>query len=198
MSKPEVLIKAVVIEGLTYRQVAARYSVSKSLIHRWLTEGDTGLDAGTDTILAHLDRDGRAPSRATVWRILHRAGTITPQPQKRPRSSFIRFAADRPNQTWQSDFTHWALTFGKDTEIIGWLDDHSRYLLHLTAHARVSGKTVTDTFTVAALEHGFPASTLTDNGNVYTTKYAGGSRGRGTKNAFETLLALEGITQEQL
>ena len=236
MSKPEVLIQAVVIEGLSYGQAAARYNVSKTLVHRlhhrWLTEGDTaflprtsrpgsspnqtppevtariiqlrneltsaGLDAGADTILAHLNRDGRAPSRATIWRILKRAGTITPQPQKRPRSSFIRFAADRPNQTWQSDFTHWALTSGKDTEIIGWLDDHSRYLLHLSAHARVSGKTVTDTFTVAALEHGFPASTLTDNGNDYTTKYAGGARGRGSANAFETLLALEGITQEQL
>ena len=234
MSKPEVLIQAVVIEGLSYGQAAARYSVSKTLVHRlhhrWLAGGAAafaprtsrpgsspnqipavvtariielrneltvaGLDAGADTILAHLQNDGHQPSRATVWRILKRAGTIVPQPQKRPRSSFIRFAADRPNQTWQSDFTHWALTTGQDTEIIGWLDDHSRFMLHLTAHRRVSGKTVTDTFTAAATEHGFPASTLTDNGNVYTTKYAGGARGRGSANAFETLLALEGITQK--
>ncbi|MEO8709572.1 MAG: integrase core domain-containing protein, partial [Lacisediminihabitans sp.] len=55
---------------------------------------------------------------------------------------------------------------------------------------------VTDTFTAAAATHGFPTSTLTDNGNVYTTKYAGGARGRGNANAFETLLALEGITQK--
>jgi len=234
VSKPEVLIQAVVIEGLSYGQVAARYGVSKTLVHRlhhrWLIEGETaflprssrpssfpnatpaevttrilqlrdqltvaGLDAGADTILAHLDREALLPSRATIWRILRRAGTITPQPQKRPRSSFIRFAAERPNQTWQSDFTHWALTTGQDTEIIGWIDDHSRFLLHLTAHPRVSGKTVTDTFTATAAEHGFPASTLTDNGNVYTTKYAGGTRGRGSANAFETLLALEGITQK--
>ena len=234
MSKPEVLIQAVVIEGLSYGQVAARYGVSKSLVHRlhhrWLVEGDLafrarssrplsspnqtaaeviarilelreeltgqGLDAGADTILAHLGRDGHQPSRATIWRILKRAGLVSPQPQKRPRSSYLRFAAERPNQTWQSDFTHWALTDGTDTEIIGWLDDHSRLLLHLSAHRRVSGKTVTDTFTAAAGEHGFPTSTLTDNGNVYTTKYAGGARGRGTANAFETLLALEGITQK--
>lgn len=234
MSKPEVLIQAVVVEGLSYGQVAARYRVSKSLVHRlhhrWLAEGDLafqarssrplsspkqtapevieriltlreeltgqGLDAGADTILAHLGNDGHGPSRATIWRILTRAGRVTPQPQKRPRSSYLRFAADRPNQTWQSDFTHWALTDGTDTEIIGWLDDHSRFLLHLSAHRRVTGKTVTDTFTAAACEHGFPSSTLTDNGNVYTTKYAGGARGRGTANAFETLLALEGITQK--
>jgi transposase InsO family protein len=234
VSKPEVLIQAVVVEGLSYGQTAARYGVSKTLVHRlhhrWLAEGDAaflprssrpvsspnqtpaeltarilrlreeltsaGLDAGADTIHAHLDAGRTCPSRATIWRILKRAGTITPQPQKRPRSSFIRFTAERPNQTWQSDFTHWVLTTGHDTEIIGWLDDHSRYMLHLTAHRRVSGKTVTDTFTATAAEHGFPASTLTDNGNVYTTKYAGGAGGRGTKNAFETLLALEGILQK--
>lgn len=228
------LIQAVVVEGLSYGQVAARYGVSKSLVHRlhhrWLAEGDTafqprssrplsspnqtpagvaarilqlrdqltsaGLDAGADTILAHLDRDGQHPSRATVWRILRRSGQIVPQPQKRPRSSFLRFAAERPNQTWQSDFTHWALTGGQDTEIIGWLDDHARFLLHLSAHHRISGKTVADSFIAAASVHGFPTSTLTDNGNVYTTKYAGGARGRGSANAFETLLALEGITQK--
>ena len=39
-----------------------------------------------------------------------------------------------PNETWQSDFTHYRLTRpdgtpGADTEIITWLDDHSRYAL---------------------------------------------------------------------
>ena len=131
-----------------------------------------------------------------MWRILTRAGKVTPQRQKRPKSSLLRFAADRPNQMWQSDFTHWTLSTGNEVEIIGWLDDHSRYLLHLSAHRRVSGKTVTDTFTSAGAEHGFPASTLTDNGMVYTTRHAGGARGNGHQNAFETLLALYGITQK--
>ena len=234
MSKPEVLIQAVVVQKLSYGQVAARYGVSKTLVHRlhhrWLAEGDAaflprssrpqtspnatsptvaarilklretllaaGLDAGADTILAHLDNTPDRPSRATIWRILRRAGQITAQPQKRPRSSYLRFAAERPNQMWQSDFTHWRLSDGTDTEIIGWLDDHSRFLLHLSVHRRISGTAVTTTFTAAATEHGFPTSTLTDNGNVYTTRFARGAGGRGPGNAFETLLALEGITQK--
>ena len=83
------------------------------------------------------------------------------------------------------------LSTGIDVEVIGWLDDHSRYLLHLSAHRRVTGRTVTDTFTAAAQEHGYPTATLTDNGMVYTTRLARGGRGRGdgTGNAFETLLA---------
>ncbi|MEX0834140.1 MAG: helix-turn-helix domain-containing protein, partial [Actinomycetota bacterium] len=53
--------------------------------------GDQGLDAGANTIAVHLERTGRpAPSVATIWRILSRRGFVTPQPQKRPRSSFVR------------------------------------------------------------------------------------------------------------
>ena len=31
-------------------------------------------------------------------------------PKKRPKSSYIRFQAAMPNETWQSDFTHYRLT----------------------------------------------------------------------------------------
>lgn len=54
-------------------------------------------------------------------------------------------------------------------EIITWLDDHSRYALHVSAHARISGPIVLATFRQTVAEHGVPASTLTDNGMVYTT-----------------------------
>jgi hypothetical protein len=55
---------------------------------------------------------------------------VTPEPRKRPRSSYLRFQAELPNQCWQSDFTNYRLTRptagpGADTEILGWLDDHS-------------------------------------------------------------------------
>ena len=50
-------------------------------------------------------------------RVLTRAGLVVPEPSKRPRSSLIRFAAEQPNQTWQSDFTHWPLADGTDTEV---------------------------------------------------------------------------------
>lgn len=155
-----------------------------------------GHDAGSDTISELLAREGIRLSRATIWRLLKAESRIEPQPQKRPRSSWQRFAADRPNELWQSDFTHALLTTGRDVEIIGWLDDHSRYLLHLSAHTRVTGRIVTDTFTSTAIEHGYPAATLTDNGMVYTTRYARNARGIAPGNGFETLLALQGITQK--
>ena len=84
---------------------------------------------------------------------------------------------------------------GADTEIITWLDDHSRYALHLSAHDRVTGPTVLATFRHAADLHGYPASTLTDNGMVYTVRLAGQGR-QGGRTALETELQRLGITQK--
>lgn len=155
---------------------------------------DQGLDAGAESIHARLEREQEAASSvSTIWRILRAAGAVTPQPQKRPRSSIIRFEAAQPNETWQSDFTHWPLHDGTDTEIISWLDDHSRYLLHCVAHPRITGQIVVTSFTDTADRHGLPASTLTDNGMVYTTRFARGGAG---PNGFEHLLQRLGITQK--
>ncbi len=153
-----------------------------------------GLDAGPDTIRWHLEHHHqRRVSRPTIHRILTRNGLITPEPKKRPRSSYIRFEAELPNECWQSDFTHYRLGDGTDTEILTWLDDHSRYALRITAHQPVTGRAVLAEFRAATYEHGNPASTLTDNGLVYTARFAGG---RGGRNGFETELHRLGIRQK--
>ncbi len=144
-----------------------------------------GLDAGPETIRWHLANDGHDLSVATIQRRLIAADLIKPEPKKRPRSSYIRFEAELPNETWQSDFTHYHLTNATDTEILVWLDDHSRYALSVTAHHRVTGNIVVDTLNKTAGREGFPASVLTDNGLVYTARFAGGKGGR---NRLETLL----------
>jgi transposase InsO family protein len=155
---------------------------------------DAGLDAGSDTIGWHLvHHHGTTVSRATINRILVRAGTVTPDPSKRPKSSYLRFEADQPNETWQSDFTHYRLTDGSDVEILTWLDDCSRYALSVTAHARVSGPVVLATFRDAVATHGIPASTLTDNGMVFTTRFSGG---RGGRNHLEHELRELHVTQK--
>lgn len=151
----------------------------------------SGCDNGAQSIAHALATENlHVPANSTIWRILKNAGRITPQPKKRPRISYIRFQADLPNECWQSDFTHYRLTNGSDTEILLWLDDHSRYLLRATAHARVTGKIVLNEFRNAITEHGEPSSTLTDNGFVFTT------RTKNAHNAFETELLNRGIQQK--
>jgi transposase InsO family protein len=150
-----------------------------------------GLDAGPVTIAWHLEHEGLTPPAiSTIRRIITTAGLVTPEPAKRPRSSYIRFQADQPNETWQSDFTHWPLADGTDTEILNWLDDHSRLLLSCTVHDHVTGTDVVETFIETTKNYGIPASTLTDNGLVYTTRF------RGSRNAFEYLLTAMDVTQK--
>jgi transposase InsO family protein len=153
-----------------------------------------GLDAGPETICWHLAHHHQIRvSRATVGRYLARAGLVTPEPAKRPRSSYLRFEAAQPNECWQADFTHYPLADGTGTEVLTWLDDHSRLALNVTAHRRVTGPIVLAAFRAAVAAYGAPASTLTDNGLVFTARFAGG---RGGRNGLETELRRLGITQK--
>lgn len=78
-----------------------------------------GLDAGPHTIAWHLEREGyRPPAPATISRILGQAGLITPEPRKRPRSSYTRFEMAQPKEMWQSDFFHWSLDDGTEVEVL--------------------------------------------------------------------------------
>jgi len=153
-----------------------------------------GLDAGGETIRWHLlHHHGVSVSAATIHRHLRRVGLVEPEPKKRPRSSYVRFCAELPNEMWQSDFTHYRLEGGEEDEILSFLDDHARFALSVTAHRRITGPIVLAEFRLATARHGVPASTLTDNGMVFTTRLAGGKGGR---NGFEAELVRLGVRQK--
>jgi transposase InsO family protein len=171
------------------------HATPSSVVDRILALRDelesAGLDAGAHTLAWHLrERDATTVSVSTIWRILRRAGRIQPQPQKRPRNSYHRFQADLPNQTWQTDFTHIRLADGTDTEVLTFLDDHSRYVLACTAHRAITTPSVITTFRQAVAAHGIPASVLSDNGLVFTARHRGG------RNKFQTELERLDIVQK--
>jgi transposase InsO family protein len=117
---------------------------------------------------------GPVPAVSTIWRILRREGLVVPQPQKRPRSSLIRFEAELPNEMWQADITHWRLAGGQDVEILNMLDDHSRLFVASRAFSTAKAADVVDVFRFAIELHGAPASLLCDNGAVFTATPRGG------------------------
>jgi transposase InsO family protein len=229
MSKAQLVITAVVLEGRSKSEVARDYDVSRNwvqqLIKRYETEGvaafephsrrprhnpraiDTaleehivrlrktlakaGYDAGAATIAEHLARDpniAKVPAVATIWRILSRRGFVTPQPQKRPRSSWKRFEAELPNQLWQADVTHWQLADHTDVEILDIIDDHSRLAIASVARRVTTSPDVVDTVTAAFADWGTPATILTDNGAIFTA-----TPRRGGRTALQILLGELGI-----
>jgi hypothetical protein len=129
------------------------------------------------TIAAHLARrHGSTPAVSTVWRILTARGFVIGQPHKRPRSSYVRFAAEQPKERWQTDITHWPLADGDDVEILNWLDDHSRFCLASATQKVFTAPAVDRAYRAIAATHGDPAGVLTDNGAVFTGRYRGGGR----------------------
>lgn len=147
---------------------------------------EEGMDAGASTIHYHLQcryrrRKKVVPSVATIWRVLCRRGFVTPQPHKRPRSSWRRFQADLPNE----------VLGGRHQEILNVLDDHSRLLVASRTFETTKAADVVVTFHQAAETHGFPASMLTDNGAIFTAESRHG------RCAMENELARLGIAYKR-
>jgi len=148
-----------------------------------------GWDAGARTLAYHLGEAGlEVPALATIHRVLQRRGFVTPQPQKRPRNSWIRFESNLPNETWQSDMTHWQLENNEPVEIINFVDDYSRAVLCSSVVKVARSADVVRLFFKTAALYGFPASVLSDNGAIYTSTY------RESHSGLEIDLALLGIT----
>jgi transposase InsO family protein len=151
---------------------------------------DVGFDAGAATIHFHLSqRHPHPPSVPTIWRVLRARGFVTPQPRKRPKSSYIRFMADLPNERWQADMTHVTLRNGETFEVLNMIDDHSRVCVASRAMVVVKAHDVVRVLHKTAETWGYPESFLTDNGLIFTarTRY-------GVEGAVEQELFALGIT----
>jgi hypothetical protein len=115
---------------------------------------------------------------------------------KHPSSEDLNPHSFGVNQTDSSpDFTHYRLADRTDVEILTWLDDCTRYALHITAHPSITTPIVLATFRNTLIIHEIPASTLTDNGMVFTTRLSGIGRSGG-RNAFEAELRRLNIDQK--
>jgi transposase InsO family protein len=164
--------------GLVPRSKRPKRSPTK-IAHRYEDEivrlrkeiSASGFDAGAETIRDHLikaHRRARIPSTTTIWRVLTARGFVTPEPHKRPKSSYVRFVADLPNERWQMDITHTVLANGAEVEIMNVIDDHSRLCVASVARRIFKAVDVVTTFHEAAGRWGLPASVLSDNGAVFT------------------------------
>jgi transposase InsO family protein len=149
-----------------------------------------GHEAGAATIAFHLEqRVGHSPAVSTIWRILVARGFVTPQPHKRPKSSYLRFTAEQPNERWQLDITHWTLGDATSVEILNVIDDHSRLCLDSHAQRTFKGHDVDRRFRLITASYGNPASLLSDNAAVFT-----GAPRRHGRVALEVTLAGRGIS----
>lgn len=132
---------------------------------------DLPIDNGALAISYHLARRddlGPLPSVSTIHRVLVRRGMVTPQPEKRPRSSWARFEWPTPNGAWQIDATCWALASGREVWIMDVLDDHSRVLVAARVTDGPTYAAAWEALSHGATEWGLPANVMSDNGSCFT------------------------------
>ncbi len=132
-----------------------------------------GFDAGAASIWSALVDDGiDPPTESTIYRILVRHNRVVPEPNKRPRSSFKSFVAERANEWWQIDDTGFQLANGTAVKIIDVVDDASRVCTATLAVPRMTGTAAFTAITAGAVEFGLPAAILSDNAPVFTAVLA--------------------------
>src|SRR5215467_1166724 len=130
---------------------------------------------GTRRIAFELRRKGiePAPSESAVYRCLVRAAVIDPVTRRRRRETWKRWERGGPMELWQLDVVHgFLLADGTSAKALTGIDDHSRYCVSARLMARERTNSVCDGFSSAMREYGVPLQVLTDNGKVFTGRFA--------------------------
>ncbi|HSS60719.1 MAG TPA: IS481 family transposase, partial [Candidatus Limnocylindrales bacterium] len=130
---------------------------------------------GARRIAFELGRKGiqPAPSESAVYRCLVRAAVIDPVTRRRRRETWKRWERAGPMELWQLDVVHgFLLADGSSAKALTGIDDHSRYCVSARLMARERTQSVCDGFSSALQAYGTPLQVLTDNGKVFTGRFA--------------------------
>ena len=130
---------------------------------------------GARRIAFELARKGvrPAPSESAVYRCLVRAAVIDPITRRRRRETWKRWERAAPMELWQLDTVHgFLLADGTSAKALTGIDDHSRFCVSARLMPRERTQAVCDGFSSAMRIYGVPGQVLTDNGKVFTGRFA--------------------------
>jgi transposase InsO family protein len=130
---------------------------------------------GARRLALELGRKGieLAPSKSAVYRSLVRAGVIDPLQRQRRKETWKRWERAAPMELWQLDVVHgFLLADGTSAKALTGIDDHSRFCVSARLMTRERTQAVCDGFNSALNAYGVPAQVLTDNGKVFTGRFA--------------------------
>ena len=114
-----------------------------------------------------------APSESAVYRALVRAGVVEGRPRRRRRETWKRWERSAPNELWQLDVVGgFALADGSTAKALTGIDDYSRFCVSARLMPRERTRAVCDGLAMALRSYGCPVQLLTDNGRVFTGRFA--------------------------
>lgn len=114
---------------------------------------------------------GLDASEDQVRRVLRDAGyeyeEVTTTPRRHPPR---RFERARPNQLWMTDiFTFVLKKQNRRVYLVGYMDDHSRFITAFGVHTSATAAVVLEILTTGITSFGPPEEVLTDNGPQYAS-----------------------------
>ena len=110
-------------------------------------------------------------SAEAVARVLKEEGyELEDVPTKPHPDKVRRFERAKPNQLWQTDiFTFVLKRQNRRVYLVGFMDDHSRFVVGYGLHASQSTALVLEALRAGIANFGAPEEVLTDNGTQYVT-----------------------------
>src|SRR6184192_345824 len=130
---------------------------------------------GPRRLVLELARKGvpPTPSASAIYRCLLRAGVIQAAPRRWRREDWKRWERGAAMELWQLDVVGgFHLADGTTAKALTGLDDHSRFCVAARLMHRERTSKVCEGFGVALRQYGVADQVLTDNGKVFTGRFA--------------------------
>jgi transposase InsO family protein len=130
---------------------------------------------GPDRLRYRLAREGvdPLPSRAAIGRALNRLSLVRSGRRRSRRREYRRWERGRPMELWQIDVMGGVmLADGRELKAVTIIDDHSRFCLAVGLVERATSRPVCGVFARALAQFGAPEAVLSDNGKVFTGRFA--------------------------
>jgi transposase InsO family protein/transposase-like protein len=128
-------------------------------------------EAGVGRVQGELERHGfLSMARETVRRLLRGQGhgPILGRSRRRNRPAKVRsFERALPNELWQTDIMTFMIKGQYRVYLIGFMDDHSRFMVGWGLYRFQTAANVQEVFRAAIEKHGLPKEVLSDNGRQY-------------------------------
>ncbi len=130
------------------------------VIDEWQTH-----KCGCHKMWLRLKSRGFFVSERKIQEIFNQNGFKTNTRDRPSQIKFVKYERQRPHELWHTD---WSVCPSTKQNIIAFIDDCTRLLIHAEYFAHATTENTVLAFRNAILKYGKPESILTDNGIVFT------------------------------
>ena len=112
-----------------------------------------------------LSQKGFSVSQRQIQKIYVKHELKMNRRKRRSQIKFVKYEWPKPNMLWHVDWTTCPFT---KMQLIAFIDDHSRYLVHAEYFSNATTENTLLAFTNAIAKYGKPENILSDNGTQFT------------------------------